>query len=305
MKTNASLRSKEQTMIETGVLQSPLSRRQLLKGAVSTAAVVSASSFMGASYSQSGSETIAQRIRESFDLGWKFRRSDSPGAEAPAFSDADWRTLDLPHDWSIEGSFDETAPSSDCGAYLPAGIGWYRKQFRIPDSYKHKKLTIEFDGIYQLSDVWINGHFLGKRPNGYVPFFYDLTPYVNFGNANLIAVRVDNSHQTNCRWYSGSGIYRHSWLLSTNKIHIAHWGTFVSSQQISKEAASLGISTRVSNESGNAANCTLMIEVVDRDGNAIQSIEAAQNVAAGKEYEFLQQIKVSSPRLWSVADPYM
>jgi beta-galactosidase len=292
-------------MTETGVLQSSLSRRQLLKGAVSTAAVVSASSFIGASYAQSGSETVAQRIRESFDLGWKFRRSDSPGAEAPALSDADWRTLDLPHDWSIEGRFDETAPSSYCGAYLPAGIGWYRKQFRIPDSYKDKKLTLEFDGIYQLSEVWINGHFLGRRPYGYVPFFYDLTPHVKFGNANLIAVRVDNSHQTNCRWYSGSGIYRHTWLLSTNQIHIAHWGSFVSSQQISKEAASLGVRTRVSNESGNAANCTLTLELVDRDGNAIQSIEATQKVAAGEEYDFRQQVKVSSPRLWSVADPYM
>ena len=292
-------------MKQDGILPSPLSRRQLLKGAVSTAAVVSASSFIGASHAQSGSETTAQRIRESFDLGWKFRRSDCPGAEVPEFSDADWRTLDLPHDWSIEGGFDEKAPSSYCGAYLPAGIGWYRKQFRTPDSYRDKKLTLEFDGIYQLSEVWINGHFLGKRPYGYVPFFYDLTPYVKFASANLIAVRVDNSHQTNCRWYSGSGIYRHTWLLFTNRIHIAHWGTFVSSQQVSKEAASMRISTRVSNESGKAAKCTLITDVVDGDGNAVQSTETTQDITAGNQYEFLQQIKVNSPRLWSVADPYM
>src|SRR3984885_3727739 len=291
------------------VVQSSLSRRQLLKGAVSTAAVVSASSIIGASYAQSPSEVVAPRSRVSFDLGWKFSRGDFPGAQMPEFSDSDWSALDLPHDWSIEGPFGEKEPSSFCGAYLPTGIGWYRKRFHLPDSYpnsyKDKKLTIEFDGVYQNSDVWINGQWLGKRPYGYVPFFYDLTPHVNFGRENVVAVKVDNSHQTNCRWYSGSGIYRHTWLLSTNRIHIAHWGSFVSSQQISKEAASLGVRTRVSNESGNAANCTLMIEVVDRDGNAIQSIEAAQNVAAGKEYEFLQQIKVSSPRLWSVADPYM
>jgi beta-galactosidase len=190
-------------MKKTGVLQSSLSRRQLLKGAVSTATLVSASSFIGAGYAQSGIEAVAPRIRQSFDFGWKFLRSDCAGAEEPEFSDADWRILDLPHDWSIEGRFDEAAPSSYCGAYLPAGIGWYRKQFRIPDSYQGKKLAIEFDGIYQLSDVWINGHFLGKRPYGYVPFFYDLTPYAKFGGENVIAVRVDNSHQTNCRWYSG------------------------------------------------------------------------------------------------------
>jgi beta-galactosidase len=291
-------------MKKPGVLRSCLSRRQLLMGAVSTAAVVSASSFIGAGYAQSGTEAVTQRVRESFDFGWKFRRGVCPGAEAPEFSDADWRTLDLPHDWSIEGGFDENAPSSYCGAYLPAGIGWYRKQFPLPDSYRNRKLTIEFDGIYQLSDVWINGHFLGRRPYGYVPFFYDLTPHVKFGSTNLIAVRVDNSHQTNCRWYSGSGIYRHTWLLSTNRIHIAHWGTFVSSSQISKEAA-IRISTRVSNENGSTASCTLITDVVDHDGNAIQSAETTQDVAAGKEREFLQQIRVNSPRLWSVADPYM
>jgi beta-galactosidase len=292
-------------MKQDGILPSPLSRRQLLKGAVSTAAVVSASSFIGAGYAQSGSEAVTQRIRESFDFGWKFRCGDCPGAEAPEFSDADWRTLDLPHDWSIEGGFDEQAPSSYCGAYLPAGIGWYRKQFRIPDSYKDKKLTIEFDGVYQLSNVWINGQFLGERPYGYVPFFYDLTRHVKFGSANRIAVKVDNSRQTNCRWYSGSGIYRHTWLLSTDKIHIAHWGTFVSSPQVSKEVAILRISTRVSNESGNAAKCTLISDLVDRDGNAIQSTETTQDITAGNEYDFLQQIKVNSPRLWSVVDPYM
>jgi beta-galactosidase len=292
-------------MKKTGVLQSSLSRRQLLKGAVSTATLVSASSFIGAGYAQSGIEAVAPRIRQSFDFGWKFLRSDCAGAEEPEFSDADWRILDLPHDWSIEGRFDEAAPSSYCGAYLPAGIGWYRKQFRIPDSYQGKKLAIEFDGIYQLSDVWINGHFLGKRPYGYVPFFYDLTPYAKFGGENVIAVRVDNSHQTNCRWYSGSGIYRHTWLLYTNKIHVAHWGSFVSSERISKEAASLRVRMRVRNESGNAASCTLLTDVVDRDGNAIQSARTAQDVVAGKEYEFLQQLKVNSPRLWAVADPYM
>ena len=117
-------------------LQCSLSRRQLLKGVVSTAAVVSASSFIGASYAQSGSEAVAARIRESFDFAWKFRRGDFPGAQVPEFSDAAWGTLDLPHDWSIEGPFDEKEPSSFCGAYLPTGIGWYRKRFRLPDSYR-------------------------------------------------------------------------------------------------------------------------------------------------------------------------
>jgi beta-galactosidase len=213
--------------------------------------------------------------------------------------------VDLPHDWSIEGPFDEKEPSSFCGAYLPTGIGWYRKRFHLPNTYRDKKLTIEFDGVYQLSEVWINGYYLGKRPYGYVPFFYDLTPHVNFGSENVMAVRVDNSHQTNCRWYSGSGIYRHTWLLSTNKVHVAHWGTFVSSSQVSKDAAILHISTKITNESDNPAGCKLVTSIIDVEGNAVHSAEASREVAAGKEYEFLQQLKVNSPRLWSISDPYL
>ena len=282
-----------------------LSRRELLKGAVGTAALVSVFPAIASALAESGTEGLGQRVRESFDFGWKFRKGDFPGAEAPGFSDADWRTLDLPHDWSIEGTFDEKAQTSFCGAYLPAGVGWYRKRFRLPDSYKDKKLTIDFDGVYQLSEVWINGEFLGKRPYGYVPFFYDLTPHVKLRSENVIAVKVDNSHQTNCRWYSGSGIYRHTWLVSTSKVHIAHWGTFVSSAQVSKEVATLRINTRIHNESGDATRCTLFTSIIDRDGNIAQSAEISQEVAAGKEYEFLQQIKVDTPRLWSIADPYL
>jgi beta-galactosidase len=296
-------------MKKDGPLHSSLSRRQLLKGVVSTAAVVSASSFIGTGLAQSRSEAVAPRLRESFDFGWKFCRGDFPGAETAEFADSHWRTLDLPHDWSIEGPFDEKEPSSFCGAYLPTGIGWYRKKFHLPDSdldsYRDKKFTIEFDGVYQLSEVWINGQFLGKRPYGYVPFFYDLTPDLNFGRDNVIAVRIDNSHQTNCRWYSGSGIYRHTWLLSTNKIHVAHWGTFVSSLQVSNDSATLRISTRISNEGKNAVRCSLAQAVLDHNGNAVQSVNISQDIDSGTEYEFLQQIKINTPHLWSVTDPYL
>lgn len=291
------------------VVQSSLSRRQLLKGAVSTAAVVSASSIIGSSYAQSESQVVAPRSRVSFDLGWKFSRGDFPGAQMPEFSDSAWRALDLPHDWSIEGPFGEKEPSSFCGAYLPTGIGWYRKRFHLPDfypnSYREKKLTIEFDGVYQNSDVWINGQWLGKRPYGYVPFFYDLTPHINFGRENVVAVRVDNSHQTNCRWYSGSGIYRHTWLLSTNRVHIAPWGTFISSSQVSTDAATLRVNTKIQNEGKEAARCDLVSSLIDHDGNVIQTAEATQEIAPGSEFEFVQQINVDRPRLWSAADPYL
>jgi beta-galactosidase len=291
------------------VVQNSLSRRQLLKGAVSTAAVVSASSIIGSSYAQSQAEVVAPRSRVSFDLGWKFSRGDFPGAQMPEFSDSGWTALDLPHDWSIEGPFGEKEPSSFCGGYLPTGIGWYRKRFHLSDSYsysyKDKKLTIEFDGVYQNSEVWINGQWLGKRPYGYVPFFYDLTPHINFGEENVVAVRVDNSLQTNCRWYSGSGIYRHTWLLSTNQVHVAPWGTFVSSPQVSTDAATLRVNTKIQNEGKEAARCNLVSSLINYDGKVVQTAEATEEIAPGSEFEFVQQINVDRPHLWSVADPYL
>jgi len=158
---------------------------------------------------------------ETFDFGWRFSKGDHPGAEQPAFADAAWRTVTLPHDWSIEGPYDQNAPASGPGGYLPTGIGWYRKTFRLPENAKDKKITIQFDGIYMDSTVWINGRKLGTQPYGYTTFEYDLTPHLNFGDRdNVIAVRVDNSQQPNSRWYSGSGIYRHTWLRMSAPLHI-------------------------------------------------------------------------------------
>ena len=133
-------------------------------------------------------------------------------------------------------------------AHLPTGTGWYRKHFKIPAAYRNKKITVEFEGVYQNSEVWINGQYLGKRPYGYISFYYDITPHLNFGGENIIAVRVDNSRQPNCRWYSGSGIYRHTRLMVTGKLHVAHWGTFVTSRKVSEKSAIIQIKTRVRNE---------------------------------------------------------
>jgi beta-galactosidase len=288
-----------------GVFEGSLNRRQLLKGAVSTAALARASSLVGAAYADAGPEAVAPRIRKSFDFGWKFRRGDFPGCHMPEFSDSDWTELALPHDWSIEGPFNESESSSFCGAYLPTGMGWYRKRFPLSDEYKERQLTIEFDGVYQNSEVWINGQWLGKRPYGYVPFFYDLTPYVNFAKENLIAVKVDNSRQTNCRWYSGSGIYRHTWLLTTNRVHVAPWGTFVSASQISNSAATLRMSTRIQNQGKTSVRCKLVTSLLDHEEKVIQTAAASEELAAGAEHEFVQQLNVDKPHLWSVADPYL
>ena len=158
-----------------------------------------------------------------FDKDWQFIKEDAAGAEKPEFNDTKWRTLNVPHDWSIEGPYDKANPSGRGGGYLPTGIGWYRKTFSIDKADAKKIHTIEFDGVMANSDVWINGTHLGKRPYGYISFDYDLTPYLNFDKPNVIAVKADNSIQPASRYYTGAGIYRHVRLVSVNPTHFSHW----------------------------------------------------------------------------------
>jgi beta-galactosidase len=279
-----------------------VSRRELLKQA-GAVALVSAVHSAGSSFAFPPNESDAPRIRESFDFGWKFERGDFPDAPQIEFPDSSWKTVALPHDWSIEGPFGEKEPAKGAGGYLPTGIGWYRKRFLLPGSYKGKQLTVEFDGVYQNSEVWINGHYLGKRPYGYAPFFYDLTAHIVFGRENLIAVKADNSRQTNCRWYSGSGIYRHTWLLSTSRVHVAQWGTFVTATQVSKDAATLQIKTKVRNDGSNLARAKLNTILLDPDGRPNQRAEVSQEIESNAECEFVQQLNVERPQLWSPKFP--
>ncbi len=279
-----------------------VNRRELLKQA-GAAALVSAIGPVGSSFAIAPAESDPPRTRESFDFGWKFSRGDFPDAQSAGFSDSNWRNVDLPHDWSIEGPFNEKEPASQCGGYLPTGIGWYRKRFRLPGSFKEKLLTIEFDGVYQNSEVWINGQYLGKRPYGFIPFYYDLTPHIHLDGENVLAVKVDNSRQTNCRWYSGSGIYRHTWLLSTNQVHVAQWGTLVTTPLVSRGTATVQVKTAIKNEGKRIASCSLTTTLLDAEGKTIQSAESSQEVAPSAGYEFVQQLRVTKPQLWSVDGP--
>jgi beta-galactosidase len=244
------------------------------------------------------------RVRATFDPGWKFFKGDAPGAGQPGFGEEGWSSLDLPHDWGIEGPFSQ-APGSETSGHLPTGIGWYRKHFNIPQTYSGKKVAIVFDGVYQNSEVWVNGQYVGKRPYGYIGFQYDLTPYLNFGGANLVAVRVDNSLQPNCRWYSGSGIYRHTWLLVTHPLHVAPSGTFVATPKVAAGSSQVEIKTRVQNESASAASCKLVTWVLDRDGSPLQSAEIVHEIPANGEHEFAQRMHMYQPVLWSLENPYL
>jgi beta-galactosidase len=290
-------------MPEPDTLNYKLTRRDLLAQVARGAALLSSSPFLLSAERALAAEEPAPRIRESFDFEWRFFKGDAPGAERPDFPDTDWRPLDLPHDWSIEGPFGRDEPSSGSGGYLPTGIGWYRKRFHLREERRGRIIALECDGIYQNSEVWINGAYLGLQPYGYIPFAYDLTPHLHFGGDNVVAVKVDNSLQTNCRWYSGSGIYRHTWLLTTNPVHISYWGTFATYPRVAKESATVTFRTRIINSDKTVAKCTLTTTIFDAQGNTAQTAEASQEVAASDECEFVQHMEVKRPMLWSTANP--
>jgi beta-galactosidase len=242
--------------------------------------------------------------RSNFDSQWKFVKDDPQGAQSPDFNDASWKTLDLPHDWSIEGPFSEEAPAAGNGAYLPTGIAWYRKQFTLPATTRGKRVVLQFDGVYQRSEVWMNGTSLGMRPYGFTTFAYDLTEHLKpAGRTNQIAVRVDNSLQPNCRWYTGSGIYRHTWLIITDPIHLAQWGTFVTTPMVSPQNAAVEITTRVLNESDRVATCELKTEILDAKGTVVQQGSSTMSIQAKGEGSFRQRLQIASPALWSVSTP--
>jgi beta-galactosidase len=242
--------------------------------------------------------------KSSFDQAWTFTKGDVTNAESPTYTGGNWATIELPHDWSITGPFSETEPSANAGAYLPTGIGWYRKTVRLPRSSAGCRILLQFDGVYQCSDVWINGHHLGTRPYGFVTFFYDLSPHLHFGSEpNVVAVRVDNSHQPNLRWYSGSGIYRHTWLIQTGQVYFDQWGTGITTPQITEQNATVEVSTRIKNQLTQPAPCKLTTTLLDASGSTVQAAEVEVKIPAGGEHVFLQRLQVAQPKLWSPGSP--
>ena len=244
----------------------------------------------------------------SFDPDWRFLKADAPGAEKPDFDDAAWRSLSVPHDWSIEGPFDEKNPAGGAGAFLPAGVGWYRKHFTLPADCAQRRVFIEFDGVMANSDVWINGVHLGKRPYGYVSFRYELTGHLNFGNnqANVLAVRADNSGQPASRWYTGAGIYRHVRLVVTDPVHLDQWGAVVTTPGIAADEAALHVQSTVVNQANTARAVTLQITIFDPNGKPVQLAETKpQTVPAGQSVVFNQDVSVRNPRLWNLEHPYL
>ncbi len=268
------------------------------------------------------------RVTVSFDTNWRFLKADSPGAERPQFDDRLWRQLDVPHDWSIEGPLSATNKTGGAGAFLPSGVGWYRKEFTLPDSFSNQCVFIEFDGVMQNCEVWINGVSLGKRPYGYVSFGYELAGRLNFGvgRTNVLAVRTDTSEQPASRWYSGAGIYRHVRLVATGPVHFERWGVFVSTPQVSSTQATLRVAITVTNQSDLPRAITVRTTIVAPGGKAVatnetmvkipaligapstgsartESPDHAEPVLGAPRCDITQQIVIPGPELWNLADP--
>ena len=229
-----------------------------------------------------------------FNDGWTFILGDVEGASAGTFDDSRWTRVQLPHDWSVKGTL--SPANASCTGYLPAGIGWYRKHFsgrRLPEG----KVYIYFEGVYNRSSVYLNGHLLGERPSGYASFLYDLTPYLDRSGDNVLAVRVDHSRKADSRFYTGSGIYRNVWLVSSGETHFALWGVGYATRSATAKQAVVAVDTQV--EGPLPASAKLALTLRDAAGKVVSKA----NVRAATKQ--VVDLKVPAPHLWDMDDPYL
>jgi beta-galactosidase len=256
--------------------------------------------------------TLATEHALPFDAGWQFSRGDFGGAQLADFDDSGWRTLDVPHDWSIDGPFDAAAPAGGAGAFLPTGVGWYRKHFPLPASAAGHRLFIEFDGVMANSDVWINGTHLGRRPFGYVGFRYELPARaLKAGGDNVLAVRCNDADQPASRWYTGAGIYRHVRLYVLNQVHFEPGGIFVTTSGDSADQAVVRVRSTVVNQSDADREVVIGLSLVAMPPRSAPSTmvaggraeSARQKLPAHQSVTINQDIVVVKPRRWNLDDP--
>jgi len=287
------------------------------------------------------------RVRESLDADWRFTKGDpaegvtnlnyaaarawllpvqnafttnTPAARPaenfggdvafaqPGFDDSAWRKLNLPHDFGIEGPFEQALPG-ETGKLPWFGVAWYRKHFDVPAGDVGKQLYFDVDGAMAYATVWINGHCVGGWPYGYASWRVDLTPFVKFGGANTLAIRLDNPKDSS-RWYPGGGIYRNVWLTKTAPVHVGQWGTYITTPQVSKDAATISLQTKVDNNSAAGVEVKVATAIFelnaagDKSKKAIAEIEVGGiKIAAGATADTAQSIKIPKPKLWGVEHP--
>lgn len=281
----------------------------------------------------------SKRSRENFDFNWQFHKGDiamkrqvKAGAQggitdvnvkliakqdtvinyndtksATVFYPKDWKEINLPHDWAVEGNFvnDNSLGSQPGGSgYLLTGVGFYRKEFQIPEADKGRKISIEFDGIFRNSIVWVNGHLMGNHLSGYTPSIYDLTDVLRYGSEgkNVILVKVD-ARDYEGWWYDGAGIYRHVWLIKTNRLHVDRFGTYITTPDISTDQATVSIKTRLKNEFRQTKSFTVISKIVNSNGDVIDRKTSSDLVQAFDQIEIAQKGTIHNPLLWSPETP--
>lgn len=242
--------------------------------------------------------------KSKFNADWKFSLEATDGAEQTEFDDSAWDNVKIPHDWSIAGEIKKDNPSGHFGGFYPGGVGYYRKTFEYKSQWKDKNVSITFDGVMSNSQVWINGVSLGKRPNGYVGFIYDLTPHLKEGE-NILAVRADNSAQPNSRWYTGSGIYRNVWLNIKNRIAVSENGTYVVTEEITKESAKVKVETTIENTTSQDQSFLVVTEIYNSKGEKVSEISSDKVISANQTTKVNQTIEFQGPNLWSINSPSM
>ena len=281
----------------------------------------------------------SKRSKECFDFSWQFHKGDiamkrvvqagrqggltdvnvpviatkdtvldyTDVRSAKVFYSKDWKEVNLPHDWCVEGTFvhDDSFGSQPAGnGYLPTGIGFYRKEFEIPETDKGKKISIEFDGIFRNGTVWVNGHLMGNHLNGYTPSNYDLTDVLRYGNEgkNVILVKVDATEYEGW-WYEGCGIYRHVWLIKTDRLHVARFGTYVTTPNVSDKEAVVNIETTLKNEYDAAKSVTLISKIVDNNDIVLDTKTSTLSIESFSQTEISQNGVTKRPLLWSPETP--
>jgi beta-galactosidase len=316
--------------LPTGPESGGFRRRDALKAVAMLAAPLAGQTGGMAQSAARPGASVGNGREQSFDDGWRFLRGDAPGAESPDFNDSAWRTLDLPHDFSVEdlppraadangegalwgtsvlptrtGPFDTelSAGGRDTGWFV-GGTGWYRKRFTAAAVPAGGQVEIVFDGVYMNSDVWLNGQLLGNHPYGYTAFAYDLTPHLRRTGENVLAVRVRNEGR-NSRWYSGSGIYRHVRLNTTGGVRVPLWGMFVTTPEVSKDNARVNVRVRIENRAPAAQDVTVRIRLLDSKNAVAGTRDARQSLVLGGSAEVEQVFAVASPQLWSSATPHL
>ncbi|MDW7690826.1 glycoside hydrolase family 2 TIM barrel-domain containing protein [Flammeovirgaceae bacterium SG7u.111] len=242
------------------------------------------------------------RITEDFNFDWKFHLGDVESSQSADFPDNEWTDVRLPHDWSIEVGYQQENTAASTG-FVPGGIGWYRKKFKLFPSDEGKIVSVMFDGVYNNSSVWINGHLLGTRPYGYSTFSYDLTDHLVFdGTDNVIAVKVDRTTYVDSRWYSGSGIYRKVQLIKTAPLHVAQWGVQITTPSVSEQLAEVNIKTKLQNDGAEDLE-EIVLNYTISGPNGMVVAQAQQAVASSDLKDNNTKVQIAKPKLWSIDTP--